>query len=319
MRSNRAHVAGERVMTWDNRLATWSHASKPSDQRANSWTEGGRCVPPRTTGPVVDVFWARPSCAPSLRELISSVDWSRAELLPNPRDRSRSLTAAALLQTVVGELHGVAPRHVQVTRHCRTCDSGTHGRPMVDARSTNEASAPLYVSMAHAADRVVVAMATGWPVGVDVEELTAAGFDGFDAAALHPDERRELELVAPDLRPAWRAWRWTAKEALLKASGLGLAVSPSTLSLAPTNGPALAETPLPPPRLAGELVGGASIHRIDLGVGYAASLALLSPTPFAARVRDGNALLEQHASTGSTPPGDVSAEADGPSCDNPRR
>lgn len=304
MGSDRAHVPVERVITWDDHLGTWSHTTVPSDQRARSCAEGGRRAQLRPTGPVVDVFWARPSSARSLRQLTSSVDWSRAERLPDPGDRSRSLTAAALVQTVVGELQGVPPGHVRVTRHCATCASGTHGRPLITPRSTDGTSRPLYVSVAHAAERVVVAVATGWPVGVDVEELTATAFDGFDAAALHPDERRELELVAPDLRPAWRAWRWTAKEALLKAAGLGLAVSPATLSLAPSNGPALAGISLPPPRLAGELAGGASIHRIDLGVGYAASLAVLTPMPFAARVRDGNALLDQHASAGSRPPRD---------------
>jgi 4'-phosphopantetheinyl transferase len=61
-------------------------------------------------------------------------------------------------------------------------------------------------------------------VGVDLEDSTAAGFEGFGAVALSEREREYLHHVEPALRPAAQTNLWTRKEAVLKALGRGLAV-----------------------------------------------------------------------------------------------
>jgi 4'-phosphopantetheinyl transferase len=62
---------------------------------------------------------------------------------------------------------------------------------------------------------VVAAVSTAGPVGVDVEPAGTAGFPGFEDVAAHPQEGSGDPTV-----------RWVRKEAVLKATGWGLAIDP---------------------------------------------------------------------------------------------
>ena len=62
----------------------------------------------------------------------------------------------------------------------------------------------------------------GAPVGVDVEGVPDPGTVIEVAAQLHPRERAELAALPTADRPAAFARCWTRKEALLKATGVGL-------------------------------------------------------------------------------------------------
>ena len=85
-------------------------------------------------------------------------------------------------------------------------------------------------SISHSGDAVLVAVARGVRVGADVE---AAPFAAFDSKALRrrmltPAEAEEL----PRLRPEDARTRlWTAKEAVAKATGEGLASDFRTLAV----------------------------------------------------------------------------------------
>ncbi|WP_158277111.1 4'-phosphopantetheinyl transferase family protein [Serinibacter arcticus] len=88
------------------------------------------------------------------------------------------------------------------------------------------------MSSSTSGDRVLVAVAEeGADVGVDVERVPPALFAGFDDYALHPTERADLGPAGE--RPGARLGRWVAKEALLKAAGLGLRTPPHTILLPP--------------------------------------------------------------------------------------
>ena len=98
------------------------------------------------------------------------------------------------------------------------------------------------VSLSRAAGIVVVALTSAGPVGVDVERLGDADFDGFDEVALHASE------TVSD--PVERTVTWVRKESLLKAAGRGLATDmrrvrlgsprlpPAVLPWGPDGGPA---------------------------------------------------------------------------------
>jgi 4'-phosphopantetheinyl transferase len=86
---------------------------------------------------------------------------------------------------------------------------------------------------------------------------------------------------------------WTRKEALLKATGVGLAVAPAALTVTPPDAaPALVAWEAAPPL-------DAAAHLFDLspGPGHIASLAILGPR-LAVVERDGDGLLAALPSAG---------------------
>lgn len=121
--------------------------------------------------------------------------------------------AHALLQQVLTELTGRAGH--RLTRRCATC-GGPHGKPLLD-------DADLHVSLAAAPGLAVVAVTGAGPVGVDVEHVVAADFEGFDEVALGPGE---VAVTAAE-----RARAWVRKEARQKATGEGLAVDPRSVDV----------------------------------------------------------------------------------------
>jgi hypothetical protein len=100
------------------------------------------------------------------------------------------------LRTSAEELLCAATGAQRIVRVCPACGSGAHGRPVA-------VGVPASVSLAYAADLVVVAWSYDGPVGVDVEPAGPPVDDGVgDRTA------------------------WTRVEALLKATGAGVASWP---------------------------------------------------------------------------------------------
>lgn len=93
---------------------------------------------------------------------------------------------------------------------------------------------------------MVAAGPAGSTLGADIERIPERFFDGFDDFAAAPAERARLDSMAttavgPAVAGAGTTERtrlWVAKEAVLKAAGLGLAVEPSSVALTqPWNSP----------------------------------------------------------------------------------
>lgn len=128
--------------------------------------------------------------------------------------------ADAALAQHVRELFG--PGEVTVGRLCPSCGSSSHGRPWA-----RHGTRRIPVSLSRSGPHLVTAVlpAPGDPhteVGVDVEASCGAAWLRAEEI-LHADDTRDTESLT-------RAW--VAKEAVLKAAGVGLARPMTSVRLA---------------------------------------------------------------------------------------
>ena len=188
-----------------------------------------------------------------------TVWWARADDIG---DRARELLRAAVAEGV-----GCAPSAVELGRRCPECGSSDHGRPVVLTPSRGR----WRVSLSRAPGLVAVAVAEGADVGVDVEEVARTAFAGFPAVALHPQER--------DGSLAERGVIWTRKEAVLKATGVGLRTDPRIIRVSHPNRPPSVEEGASVAR--GQRIW---LHDIPVPTGYAATVAVVSSAATAPEV-----------------------------------
>ena len=131
----------------------------------------------------------------------------------------RAMAAARL------DVPSSAASEIEVDRSCALCTSGKkHGKPRIAGVNFNMSQVNPLVVGAFSRNPSAV-------LGVDVETLDARLFSGFARLALSNEERAFYERVAQE-RPApvlhlLSVALWTAKEAVLKATGHGLSVVPS--------------------------------------------------------------------------------------------
>lgn len=173
-------------------------------------TQTARCGPVR-------IAWARADAAADVAVLdrLGASQRTRYERLYGAHAQ-RFLVGRALL---AGLLAHLAPGDVRLTTRCATCGADDHGA----LRAACGAAA----SVSYGAGHVVAAVASaGRRLGVDVEAERAPG--GMpDLAA----------LFAPGSAPTLADW--TAIEAVLKADGRGLRVSPDRVVLSDARGDTL--------------------------------------------------------------------------------
>lgn len=240
------------------------------------------------TGPLRCAVWSATRRGDGrFTELLPAEERERAERLVNPDDRDRFVTGRALLRLVIGRQLGLSAAGLRIDIACHRC-GGPHGKPrLADGAST------LSFNLSHAGERVVVAVAGGAAVGVDVQAYRDV--DATRAAALAVDlltaiERDELRERPPDVRARALTGWWTRKEAVLKATGEGLAIPPVQLSV---TGP-----PTPPALIAwgrdlrwsDGVAPRVRMHDLS-DPGFAVSVALLTARQSAISQHDGDVLL----------------------------
>lgn len=203
----------------------------------------------------VTVTWARPGqIEPSALGLLNDHERGRYARLVRASDRQRYLAAHVLARAVLAERLGCPPQHVPLRQSCHVCGKDGHGKPDVVGAAQ--------LSLAHAGDRVVVAVSTYGPVGVDVEDPS------LFAAMPRSATLATAERHHPGWTPHRRARNWVCKEAALKAAGVGLAVDPRQVELGPPQGPATLRC--------WPLSGIPAIAELDLD-GYPAAVAIMDP------------------------------------------
>ena len=151
-----------------------------------------------------------------------------AAQLPTSTAAVSYLSTQALMRAMAAarlDVPSSAASEIEVDRSCTLCASGKkHGKPRIAGVNFNMSQVNPLVVGAFSRNSSAV-------LGVDVETLDARLFSGFARLALSNEERTFYERVAQE-RPApvlhlFSVALWTAKEAVLKATGHGLSVVPS--------------------------------------------------------------------------------------------
>jgi 4'-phosphopantetheinyl transferase len=167
---------------------------------------------------------------PEYRELLDPVEQERAARFRFDVDRERFIIAHGLLRTLLGKHLGARPEELRIAR-------GPYGKPYIEGTD-------LRFNLSDTKDALLIAFAHGREIGVDIETMTrtvdhmAVGEHYFTAeeilairaagsiatlssGTVDPPGRL---LGAADGNTSKRRFLefWTRKEAVLKASGVGI-------------------------------------------------------------------------------------------------
>jgi 4'-phosphopantetheinyl transferase len=196
---------------------------------------------------------------------LSEAEHAKAASFRKPEDRDRYTLAHGLLRAVLAGYAGCPPEALAFTQRCMACGSTAHGRPEV---AQPVAARDLRFSLSHAGARVLLAVARGLEVGLDVEKVTGA--PDLDPAFFAPGEREVLAKLEGPARDAAFFTLWTRKEAYLKAVGHGLTEAMGQVDVARDH-----EAPKATFDPGGPGGGkGWTFRSLDAGKGYAAALAV---------------------------------------------
>lgn len=215
-----------------------------------------------------EVWWAKPVAADKARlALLDPLERGRFDTYRREADQQRFLTGRVLAKSVVAAMFGEDPGAITFDATCADCGK-PHGRPTLPGST-------LELSLTHSGDRIGLALATGVPIGLDVEVTKDRSTDNLISYALTDAERAVLEPLPAEERHQQFFVYWARKEALMKATGLGLKVPLRAMSLSsPGEPPALVSSEHPALR-----PDQARIADLDAGPGYRAALAVLTAEP----------------------------------------
>ncbi len=203
--------------------------------------------------------------------LLHEAELERAQRYQLATDRDRAMLGAVLLRLAAARTLGVEPGEVTVDRTCDRCGA-QHGRPRLPGSG-------LHASVSHSGDVVAVALTAAGPVGVDVEAVRPIDFAAVADRVCTPPERAEVRGLT-DFYTVW-----TRKEAVLKATGEGLARPMTDLHVS---------APSAAPVLLG-LGSGAPPHcqltDIPVADGYRACVAVLAADPVTVAILDASEIL----------------------------
>jgi len=236
---------------------------------------------PRLDHHICQVWWARVTdLQPRHGELLNEVEHARAQAYRDPGDRARFILGCALSRLVLSPQLMVAPQEVPLDRTCPKCDK-PHGRPRLPSGMPQ-------LSVSHSGDRVVVAVTAAAPVGVDVERvLDSFDFREIAAGVLTVSEYSQLMQLPPIEQLDGFFTYWTRKESVLKATGDGLSVPLSSITVTGLGERAR----LLSFRGQSCLVNRTTMIDLNPGPGYIAALSILNDAPYEIREFDGAGIL----------------------------
>ena len=171
------------------------------------------------------LWWVRPEDVPEdrmgmLRGWMDPSECERHDRYVFARDQKLFLVTRALVRTVLSRYTGVAPGHWGFT-------ANPWGRPEVarpDPHRHTAGGTALRFNLANTDGMVVLLVARGREVGVDVERIDRPAPLDVAERFFAPAEVAALRSLASDARPRRFFDYWTLKESYIKARGMGLAI-----------------------------------------------------------------------------------------------
>jgi 4'-phosphopantetheinyl transferase len=148
----------------------------------------------------------------ALRGFLSEDERLRAGRLRNPRSADRFTVGRGILRDILGSYLASGPEQLIFSY-------GSFGKPELEGGL----KAKISFNVSHSGGLAIFAVANGFEVGVDVEEIHP--IDNLEATAsifLSPDELADFVALPGDRKLKRFFTLWTCKEAILKALGAGL-------------------------------------------------------------------------------------------------
>lgn len=195
-----------------------------------------------------------------LRATLDNAESQRADRFRFARDRTQYVVAHGLVRALLGRYLGRPAFELRFS-------AGRYGKP---ALNEPEAQPALEYNLSHSGDIVLIAVARGRAVGVDVERWADdIVYDELAEYCFSLAERAELSAASHDDKAAAFFAGWTRKEAYIKATGVGamLGLDYFDVSLAPGAAAALLADRRP-----SAVAERWSMRDIEVGPGYSAAI-----------------------------------------------
>jgi 4'-phosphopantetheinyl transferase len=156
------------------------------------------------------------------RGTLTSREQERADRFHFPADRRRFTVTRALLRTLLG-------RYLQVSPESLRFDCNAFGKPSLPSSQNPRG---ITFNVAHSGDCSLLAFAMATDLGVDVEHVELQRDLALLARAVFSPSQYAAFLALPDaMRTQMFFAAWTRKEAIVKALGGGLSISPDGIEL----------------------------------------------------------------------------------------
>jgi 4'-phosphopantetheinyl transferase len=150
-----------------------------------------------------------PELVKACRQLLSPMECQRADRFVFARDQVRYTIAHGVLRSLLGRYCAAAPETLRF-------EMTAAGKPSLLTPGP-------HFNLSHSEDRALLAVSGSFEVGVDLERVRS----NIDALAISQHyffgaEREAIDAAATTMREEIFFHYWTAKEAVLKAQGIGL-------------------------------------------------------------------------------------------------
>ncbi|HEV2558473.1 MAG TPA: 4'-phosphopantetheinyl transferase superfamily protein [Microvirga sp.] len=146
-----------------------------------------------------------------LETALDQSELRRAERFRSAQGRNRFVAGRGYLRLILGRYTGIEPRSIEFTY-------GKWGKPALRPASN---PGNVTFNLSHSENVAAVAVAKDAPTGIDVERVVPADVD-LATPCLSEAERRAWESLTGREADVMFFERWTRKEAITKAIGVGL-------------------------------------------------------------------------------------------------